>query len=107
MQTPKAQTSLHIQAVWSPPLLFAHWKVQFLDLLQAKFQSVAGETGLSLALLETPKTGLSFRNIKASGPVVQKLWLKLKFVAHTHGDRKQYTPSIQYLGHKWGNKRAR
>ena len=32
----KAQTSLRIGAVWSVPLLFAYWKVSYLDLLQAK-----------------------------------------------------------------------
>ena len=37
--TTRAQTSLHIHAVWSAPLLFANWKVySYLDLLQAKFQ---------------------------------------------------------------------
>ena len=36
--TTKEQTSLHIRVVWSAPLLIAHWKVSYLDLLQAKFQ---------------------------------------------------------------------
>ena len=36
--TTKAQTSLRIRAAWSVPLLFANWKVSYLDLLQAKFQ---------------------------------------------------------------------
>ena len=36
--TTKAQTSLRICAVWSAPLLFAYWKVSYLDLLQTKFQ---------------------------------------------------------------------
>ena len=34
----KAQTSLCIRAVWSAPLLFAYWKVSYIDLLQAKCQ---------------------------------------------------------------------
>ena len=38
LRTTKAQTSLRIRAVWSAPLLFAYWKVSYLDLLQAKFQ---------------------------------------------------------------------
>ena len=37
LRTTKAQTSLRIRTVWSVPLLFAYWKVSFLDLLQAKF----------------------------------------------------------------------
>ena len=32
------QTSLHICAVYSAPLLFAYWKVAYLNLLQAIFQ---------------------------------------------------------------------
>ena len=36
LQTTKGQTSLHIVAVWSAPLLFAYWKVSHLDLLQGK-----------------------------------------------------------------------
>ena len=38
LQTTQAQTSLRIRAVWSAPLLYAYWKVSYLDLLQAKFQ---------------------------------------------------------------------
>ena len=38
LQTTQAQTSLRIRAVWSAPLLFAYWKVSYLDLLHAKFQ---------------------------------------------------------------------
>ena len=38
LQTAKAQTSLRILAVWSAPLLFAFWKVSYLNLLQAKFK---------------------------------------------------------------------
>ena len=38
LQTTQAQTSLRIRAVWSAPLLFAYWKVSYLDLLRAKFQ---------------------------------------------------------------------
>ena len=37
-RTAKAQTSLHIHADWSAPFLFSYWKVQYLDLVQAKFQ---------------------------------------------------------------------
>ena len=37
LQIRQAQTSLHIRAVWSAPLLFAFWKVSYLGLLQAKF----------------------------------------------------------------------
>ena len=32
------KTSLRIRAVWSAPLLFAYWKVSYINLLQAKFQ---------------------------------------------------------------------
>ena len=32
------QTSLHIHAVWSMPLLFSFWKVSYVNLLQMKFQ---------------------------------------------------------------------
>ena len=32
--TTKAQTSLHIRTVCSSPLLFAYWKVSYLNLLQ-------------------------------------------------------------------------
>ena len=35
--TTKAQTSLHICAVWSAPLLFTDLKVLYLNLLQGKF----------------------------------------------------------------------
>ena len=35
-RTTKAQTSLRIRADWSAPLLFAFWKVSYVD-LQAKF----------------------------------------------------------------------
>ena len=38
LRTTLAQTSLCIRAVWSAPLLFAFWKVSYLDLLRAKFQ---------------------------------------------------------------------
>ena len=58
----KAQTSLHICAVLSVPSLFT-----FLERIMSKLASneislicivsVADETGLSLTLLETPKTG--------------------------------------------------
>ena len=37
--TTQAQTSLRIHAVWSAPLLFAFWKVLYVNLLQVKFQS--------------------------------------------------------------------
>ena len=51
MQTIKEQTSLHVCAVWSAPLLFAYCNVSYLNLLQAKFQfSVAEKTGLSLTV---------------------------------------------------------
>ena len=33
----KALTSLRIRAVWPEPLLFANWKVFYLNLLQANF----------------------------------------------------------------------
>ena len=36
--TTKVQTSLHIQAVCSAPLLFAYWKGSYLNLLQMHFQ---------------------------------------------------------------------
>ena len=36
LQTTKAQTSLHIRAVWSAPLLFTNWIVSYLNLLQAR-----------------------------------------------------------------------
>ena len=38
LQTTKAQTSLRIRAVCSAPLLFANFKVSYLDLLRPKFQ---------------------------------------------------------------------
>ena len=37
----QAQTSLHIRADWSAPLLFAFWKVSSLNMLQAKFDILA------------------------------------------------------------------
>ena len=62
LRTTQAQTSLRIHAVWSAPLLFAFWKVSYLDLLLAEFQlsslvSVAERAGLKLILLDTTKTG--------------------------------------------------
>ena len=33
-----AKTSLRIPVVWSAPLLFANWKVLYVDLQQAKIQ---------------------------------------------------------------------
>ena len=39
LRTTKAQTSLHIHADWSAPLLFAFWKVSYLNLLRAKFHN--------------------------------------------------------------------
>ena len=36
--TTQAQTSLPIRAVRSAPLLFAFWKVSYVNLLQVKFQ---------------------------------------------------------------------
>ena len=62
LRTTKAHTNLPIHAVLPGPLLFAYWKVSYLDLLRTKFQfsslvSVADETGLKFALSETPKTG--------------------------------------------------
>ena len=44
-----------ICAVWLAPLLFADWKVSYLNLLQAKLVSVAEETGLIPTLLELPE----------------------------------------------------
>ena len=41
LRTAKAQTSLRIPSVWSAPLLFAYWKVSYLNLLQPKFQFLA------------------------------------------------------------------
>ena len=38
LQATEVQTSLRILAVWSVHLMFAHWKVSYLDLLCAKFQ---------------------------------------------------------------------
>ena len=38
LPTTQAQTSLRIHAVWSAPLLFAYWKVSYLELLKGKFQ---------------------------------------------------------------------
>ena len=49
LPTTQAQTSRSIRAVWSASLLFAFWKVSYVNFLQ--------ETGLKLALSETPKTG--------------------------------------------------
>ena len=39
MRTTKAQISLRIRAVWSVPLLFAAWIVQYLYFLYPKFQA--------------------------------------------------------------------
>ena len=39
--TTQAQTSLHICTVWSTPLLFTFWKVLYVNLLQAKLNSLA------------------------------------------------------------------
>ena len=36
--TTQAQTSLRIRAVWSAPLLFAFWKILYVNFLQVKFQ---------------------------------------------------------------------
>ena len=38
LQSTQAQTSLHIYVVWSAPLLFAIWKVSYINLLQVKFE---------------------------------------------------------------------
>ena len=38
MRTTKEQISLHIRAVWSAPLLFAAWIVQYFYLLYPKIQ---------------------------------------------------------------------
>ena len=38
LRTTQAQTSLRIRAVWSAPLLFAIWKVSYVNLLQVKSQ---------------------------------------------------------------------
>ena len=38
LRTTKAQTSLRIRTVWSAPLLFAFWKVLYVNFLQVKFQ---------------------------------------------------------------------
>ena len=38
LRTTQAQTSLRIHAVRSAPLLFAFWKVSYVNLLQVKFQ---------------------------------------------------------------------
>ena len=38
LRTAKAQTRLRIRADLSEPLLFAYWKVLYLNLLQASFQ---------------------------------------------------------------------
>ena len=37
LQTTKAQTSLHIRADWSAPLLFFYWNVSYLNFPYAKF----------------------------------------------------------------------
>ena len=41
LRTIQEQTSLCMRADWSAPLLFAFWKVSYLNLLQAKFQFLA------------------------------------------------------------------
>ena len=42
-QQKRQPASLRIRTVWSAPLLFAYWKVPYLDLLQAKsFSLIAG-----------------------------------------------------------------
>ena len=38
LRTTQAQTSLRISAVWSAPLLFAFWKVLYVNLLQMKYK---------------------------------------------------------------------
>ena len=62
LHTTKVQTSLLIHAVWSEPLLFAYYKVLYLNLWQAKFQifqlvSVSEQAGLGMTWSEAPKTG--------------------------------------------------
>ena len=58
-------TSLHICADWSAHLLFPFWKVASklaageISIFQLVF--LAKETAMSLALLDTPKTGLIAR----------------------------------------------
>ena len=41
LRTTQAQTSLRIRAVWSAPLLFAFWKVSYVNLLQVNFNFLA------------------------------------------------------------------
>ena len=41
LRTTQAQTSLLMPAVWSVPLLFAFWKVSYVNLLQVKFNFLA------------------------------------------------------------------
>ena len=36
-RTTKGQTSLHILAVWSAPLLFPYWKVSYQNMLKTEF----------------------------------------------------------------------
>ena len=62
LQTTKAQISLGIRAVWSAPLLFTHWIVSYLNLLQARLHyfylvSVAEKAGFGMILSESLKTG--------------------------------------------------
>ena len=58
LPTTKGQTSLCICADRSAPLLITFWKVSYLsEIFIFYLVSVAEETGLSLPLSETPKTG--------------------------------------------------
>ena len=61
LQTTKAQTSLRISAVRSASLIFAFWKVLYLNLLRMQFRfklvSVAEQACLNLTSSETPKIG--------------------------------------------------
>ena len=47
------QTSLGFRTVWPAPLLFTYLKAPYLELLRAKFQSVAKPRGLNLTLSES------------------------------------------------------
>ena len=63
-RTTKVQTSLHIRVVSSANLLFAYWKVSYLNLgflseiSRSYLVSVAVQVGLSITLSENPKTSI-------------------------------------------------
>ena len=89
MRTTKVQTSLHISSDWSAPLLFTFWENFISDLATSEFSSfqlvsVAEETGLSLTLSDTPKTGFVASGSNSS-VCVTHMKLKVLCTCLSHG----------------------